>query len=290
MSYSNMKMISSSTNGIHTYTTYELQYHHDKESFFKYFIPILKEEYGLGIDFEEKIGQIKTERTETIKRFLLKNLTPDPSINASNNKSWLKITRSKVAECLAKAILVELEKVFFTCRVSLEEEDPDMPKRGIDNFGFVFKDINGDTTLENIVACEVKTSDSKISPPKVVHNSKDSMYSSCKSFAEIDKRLQKAIAKSIDKLSKSQYLELICEIAVSIETADSLDSIKKKIMVVPFLLRNKVHYTDNDFGKFVTESQTFDKSKIKYFIIKIDYNLAEFGDEVYKALREGIYG
>jgi hypothetical protein len=47
------------------------------------------------------------------------------------------------------------------------------------------------------------------------------------------------------------------------------------------------HYTENDFGKFKTDSDEFDISTVKYFIVTIDYDLSDFGDEVFAALREG---
>ena len=287
MSYSNSTKIFSDSKGQHCYTTYELHYPSEKEAFLDYIIPVLREEYGAGLNFEEKIGHLSPERTEILRKFMLRNNTPDPNVKAPIKQPWLKNTRSKIAECLAKDILVVLENVLFTCRVSLEEEDPDMPKRGIDNFGFVFKELDGNITLENIVTCEVKASDSADSPPAVVHTSQDSMYASCKAFIDIDKRLQKAIAKSIDKLSEGEYLEFVCNVGESIEKGDSLDSIRKKIMLVPFLLRKKQCYTENDFGKFKTDSEEFDVSTVKYFIVTIDYDLSDFGDEVFATLREG---
>ncbi|MDD2402680.1 MAG: hypothetical protein PHD60_10870, partial [Clostridia bacterium] len=133
----------------------------------------------------------------------------------------------------------------------------------------------------------VKASDSKDSPPSVVHSSKDSLFKSCKGLIAIDKRLQKALAKSIDKLSEGEYLELVCNVVSDIECGDSLSSIRKKLMIVPFLLRKKQHYSDKDFGKFRTHFHEFKDSTIRYYIVIIDYDLTDFADEVFTTLREG---
>ena len=53
---------------------------------------------------------------------------------------------------IAKNILKQEDDVEFAARTSLEEEDADMPKRGVDNFGFIFKECAGEFVLEKIVA------------------------------------------------------------------------------------------------------------------------------------------
>ncbi|MGF0110932.1 hypothetical protein [Clostridium sp. SGI.024] len=60
------------------YTTYELNYINQKEEFLRYILPVLKEEYGVGIEFEEKIKNIKAERAENLKKYMLKYLVPNP--------------------------------------------------------------------------------------------------------------------------------------------------------------------------------------------------------------------
>ncbi|WP_252244845.1 MULTISPECIES: hypothetical protein [unclassified Clostridium] len=269
------------------YSTYELNYPKHKEEFLEYILPVLKDEYGVGIEFEEKIKNIKSERTDNLKKFMKKYMIPNPDKNRCETRPWLKNTRSKISEAIAKDILKNIDNVTFTCRVSKEEEDPDMPKRGIDNFGFIFKEDNDNVELCSIVACEVKASDSKDSPPAVVHVTNDSLYNSLLEMCSIDERLKKAIAKSIDKLSDSQYFELLCNIAADIESGENFEKLKNKITIVPFLFRKKEFYTEKDFGKFESNYKDFESSTIKYYIITIDYELNDFADEVYTKLREG---
>lgn len=269
------------------YTTYELNYPKCKKEFLEYILPVLKKEYGIGVEFEEKIKNIKPERIEVLKKYMMKYMAPNPNINFSPNRPWLKNTRSKISEAIAKDILKNVDDVTFTCTISKEEEDPDMPKRGIDNFGFIFKESGGNIELNSIVTCEVKASDSKDSPPAVVHGTSDSLYNSLLDMCNIDDRLKKAIAKSIDKLTDSQYFELLCNIAADIECGENFDNLKNKIMVVPFLLRKKEFYTEKDFGKFESNYKDFESSAIKYYIITIDYELNDFADEIYSRLREG---
>lgn len=271
----------------HNYKSYELKYIENKEEFFNYIIPILKEEYGSGNTLSDKLKNIPSERVEILEKFMTKALVPNPNINTHEKQPWLKNTRSKATECIAKDILNKVEGVFFTCRITEEEEDPDMPKRGLDNFGFIFKNENNDRVLHKIVACEVKASDSKDSPPSVVHGSKDSMFKALKSVENIDIRLIKAIAKSIDKLPEGEYLELISNIAINIEEGQNLENIKNKIMVIPFLVRKKDCYTDKDYGKFKSHYNEFEFSAISSHILVLNYDLNEFSDELFKKLREG---
>lgn len=271
----------------HKYRSYELKYVDNKEEFFNYIVPILKEEYGLGNNLSDKLKNISPERVETLKKFMAKGLVPNPNITTHENQPWLKNTRSKATECIAKDILNKVDGVFFTCRITEEEEDPDMPKRGLDNFGFVFSYENGDILLSKIVACEVKASDSKKSPPSVVHASEDSMFKALKSVENIDMRLTKAIAKSIDKLPEGEYIELIANIAIDIENKQDLGNIKNKIMVVPFLVRKKEHYTEKDYGKFKSNYNEFKFSAISSHILVLDYDLNKFSEELFEKLREG---
>lgn len=286
MTYPCTSCISSLKKGRHKYVTYELEYSTRKQEFLEHIIPVLKEEYGIGVNIDEKIKNINPERTRILKKFLGKNNTPDPSKLAPTNSPQLKVTRGKLPEILAKDLLIRLENVKFTCRASLEEEDPDMPKRGTDNFGFVFKEVDGNISLEYIVVCEVKASESIQSPPSVIHVTKDSMFSALKDLSQLSKRLEKAITKSIDRLPAGEYFELICNIAVDIESQENLEDIKSKIAVVPFLLRKREYWTENDYGKFKTHDAEFDLSTIKYYILTVDYPLTDFADEVYSNLRE----
>jgi len=272
--------------GEHKFITYELDYPAKKEDFLKYIIPVLKEEYGLGITLEEKIRNISSNRKKNIEKFMAKYNTPDPKKLAPKEKPWLKNTRIKFPEVLARDILKTLEKVEFACRISLEEEDPDMPKRGIDNFGFIFKKHDGKISLDYIVSCEVKASDDKESPPSVVHKSSDSMFKSLKNITLLDKRFRKAIASLIDKLSEGEYLELVCSVACDLEKNENLDGIRKKIIAVPFLLRKKECWTENDFGKFATNHNEIECAAIRYYILTVNYDLGSFADEIYEELRK----
>lgn len=269
------------------YTTYELNYISQKEEFLDYILPVLREEYGVGTEFEEKIKNIKPERSENLKKYMLKYLAPNPDKNICEGRPWLKNTRSKISELIAKDLLKKIDDVTFTCRISKEEEDSDMPKRGIDNFGFIFKEIDGNVELSSIVTCEVKASDSKDSPPAVVHSTDDSLYNSLLSMCSIDERLKKSLAKSIDKLTDTQYFEVLCNIAADIEYGENFENLKSKITVVPFLLRKKEFYTEKDYGNFKNKREEFASSTIKYYIITVDYELNDFADEIYTRLREG---
>lgn len=286
MSYPCTVCISNLEKDRHKYITYELEYPNKKVEFLEYILPVLQEEYGCGINVEDKLRNVNSESKKTLIKFLKKNNIPDPAHSAPEGKEWLKVTRSKLPEMIAKDLLTKLDGVKFVCRVSLEEEDPDMPRRGVDNFGFIFREHEGTITLDYIVVCEVKASEAKGSPPDVVHVSSDSMFSSLKDLSQLSKRLEKAISKSIDRLSAGEYLELVCNIAESLENGENLEEVKSKMIVVPFMLRKKEYWTEADYGKFRTNDSEFDLATIKYYIMVIDYPLSNFADEVYHELRE----
>ncbi|CAH0435220.1 hypothetical protein CQ395_17030 [Clostridium neonatale] len=283
--YPNTKVIDEDEKGKHKYITYELEYSEENKEFLNYILPVLKEEYGFGISLEEKLD--KTPRTDIIKKFLAENNVPNPEKHKMPNRPWLSNARSKISECLAKDMLKKIDNVKFTSKIVFEEEDPDMPKRGLDNFGFIFNEEDGKCLLSGIVSCEVKASDSKKSPPEVVDYKEDSMFNSLKSISNIDDRLKKAIAKALTKLTESEYFELIANLVCDLQLSDNLDSIKNKMVVVPFLLRKSEYYTTNDYGKFKTHEYEFGQTTIKYYIVNLNYEINEFAEEIYTKLREG---
>ena len=278
------KVIDSRENGKHKYVTYELEYSEENKDFLKYILPVLREEYGLGINLEEKLGN--TPRTEIIRKFLAENNVPNPQKHQMPKTPWLSNTRSKISECLAKDILKMLDNVKFTSKIVLEEEDSDMPKRGLDNFGFMFDEKDGKCLLSGIVSCEVKASDSKKSPPDVVDYAKDSMFNSLKSVADIDERLKKAIAKALVRLTDTEYFELVANLAFDLQCGDNLDIIKSKMLLIPFLLRKKECYTEKDYGKFTNHVDEFGKTTVKYYIVTLNYDINKFAEEIYEKLRE----
>lgn len=278
--------ISNCSNGENIYKTYELEYSTSKELFLEYIIPFLKEEYGVGKDLGDKIKNISDKRKKTLERFMTKCKSPNPDKSAPDKQVWLKSTRSKLPELIAKDFFIKNHNVKFSSRVSLEEDDPDMPKRGIDNFGFIFDNENGKISLKYIVACEVKASDDKNSPPSVVHKSKDSLFNSLKSITSLDERFCKAIASCIDRLPEGEYVELITSIALDLQEQNDLEGVKKKIIAAPFMIRAKQHWTEEDYGKFISHHYEINCANIAYYIIVLDYDLVEFSDEVYRKLRE----
>ncbi|KEH87958.1 hypothetical protein Z965_05175 [Clostridium novyi A str. BKT29909] len=269
----------------HKFITYELSYLQSKEEYLQYIIPILREEYGIGTQIEKKLSKLSPKSQEKMRRLLAKRSVPDPNIQAPKDKDQLKNTRSKIAEAIAKDILSKKDNVEFSAITCLEEEDADMPKRGVDNFGFIFKQSKGDISLEKIVACEVKASDSSKSPPNVVHSNKDSMYSELLRLSNFDERLQKAIASYFHRLDDEKYCELIADILLKIEENEDLSNLKSKLLVIPFLLRTKKTYSEKDFGKFITNYSEFSDASIKYYIIVIDSELNTFADEIYRKVR-----
>ena len=85
--------------------------------------------------------------------------TPNPAVNLlKKGPTHLNPTRSKIGEVIAKDYLKNELDVSFAGQMSLEEEEADLQKRGVDIFGFIFKEIDGQFELHKVVICEVKVS------------------------------------------------------------------------------------------------------------------------------------
>lgn len=283
MPYNNI--IFSNTIGNNEYITYELSYLKNQEEYLQYILPVLREEYGLGSRIDD-LENLNRERKEKLRKILAKHITPNPQKVTDGRGSQLKITRGKIGEVMAKDLLKKKYKVEFSGRISKEEEAPNMPKKGIDNFGFIFKENSGEIEVEQIVVCEVKASSSKKSPPAVVHSNEDSMYKELLRLKTFDERMMTAIVQAFDRFSVTKYCEIISELLLAIEESDDLASFEKKVLVVPFLLRTSDTYTEDDFGKFVSKASEFGESTIKYYIVVIDTPIENFADSIYEELRK----
>ena len=227
--------------GEHSYIAFQLSYSTDKEAYLEYILPVLKEEYGLGESFEQKTDSLSDDRKEIMRGLVEKYNIPNPSVNPlKSGLTYLKPTRSKIGEVIAKDYLQKNLDVSFAGRISLEEDDADLPKRGVDNFGFIFKEVDGEFELQKVVICEVKASESKSNPPEVVSETKDSLYKSLLELSKGNDRLMKALVKSFDRFDIDKFAALIAELAVDIEKNDELQDIRKKMLIVPFLLRTAV--------------------------------------------------
>ncbi len=272
--------------GQHIYTAFQLKYLDSKDEYLKYIIPVLKDEYGLSESFEKKADSLSDNRKEILRRLVAKYNTPNPQINPlKSGQTHLKTTRSKIGEVIAKDYLNKNLGVSFAGRISLEEDDADLPRRGIDNFGFIFKEVNGQFELEKVVICEVKASESKSNPPEVVSANKDSLYNTLLELSNGSDRLMKALVKSFDRFEIDRYAALIGELLVDIETNDTLKDTKEKMLIVPFLLRTADTYNDKDFGVFYTDPSKFTGPSINYYIMILDVPLSDFGDELYSNIR-----
>ncbi len=270
----------------HLYTAFQLSYSSDREEYLKYILPVLKEEYGLGESFEQKTDLLSDERKELMRGLMAKYIIPNPTVNPlKNGLNHLKPSRSKMGEVVAKDFLQKNLDVSFAGRISLEEDDADLPKRGVDNFGFIFKEVNGQFELQKVVICEVKVSDSKKNPPDVVSVTKDSLYKSLLDLSKGSDRLMKALVKSFDRFDVDKYAALIAELAIDIEKNDDLQETRKKMLIVPFLLRTATTYKSDDFGVFYTNPSEFKGTSINYYIMVVDVPLGEFADDLYSSVR-----
>lgn len=272
--------------GEHLYTAFELSYSSDKEAYLQYILPVLEEEYGLGESFEKKTESLSDDRKELVRSLVAKYNTPNPAVNPlKKGPTHLKPTRSKIGEVIAKDYLKNELDVSFAGRMSLEEEEADLQKRGVDNFGFIFKEIDGQFELQKVVICEVKASESAKNPPDVVSKNADSLYNTLLDLSKGSERLMKALVKSFDRFDVDKYTALIADLMYDIETNDGLQETRSKMLIVPFLLRTATTYNSDDFGIFYTDPSEFEGTSINYYIMVVDVPLSDFGDELYSSVR-----
>ena len=272
--------------GEHLYKAFELSYSSDKEEYLQYIMPVLEEEYGLGESFEKKTESLSEDRKKLVRSLVAKYNTPNPAINPlKKGSTHLKPTRSKIGEVIAKDYLKNELDVSFAGRMSLEEEEADLQKRGVDNFGFIFKEIDGQYELQKVVICEVKASESAKNPPDVVSKNADSLYNTLLDLSKGSERLMKALVKSFDRFDAYKYTTLIADLIYDIDTNDDLQDTRKKMLIVPFLLRTATTYNSNDFGIFYTDPSQFEGTSINYYIMVVDVPLNDFGDELYSSVR-----
>ena len=270
----------------HLYTAFQLSYSSDRETFLQYILPVLREEYGLGESFEQKTESLSDYRKEIMRDLMKRYNTPNPAVNPLNSgRTQLKPTRSKIGEVIAKDYLHKELDVSFAGRISLEEDDADLPKRGVDNFGFIFNEVDGEFELQKVVICEVKASESKKNPPEVVSETRDSLYKSLLELSKGSDRLMKALVKSFDRFDVNKFAALIAELAVDIDKNDALQDTRKKMLIVPFLLRTATTYSDDDFGVFYTDPSEFNGASINYYIMVVDVALSDFADDLYSSVR-----
>lgn len=272
--------------GEHLYTAFELSYSSDKEEYLQYILPVLEEEYGLGESFEKKTESLSDDRKELVRSLVAKYNTPNPAVNPlKKGLTHLKPTRSKIGEVIAKDYLKNELEVSFAGRMSLEEEEADLQKRGVDNFGFIFKEIDGQFELQKVVICEVKASESVKNPPDVVSKNADSLYNTLLDLSKGSERLMKALVKSFDRFDVEKYTALIADLIYDINTNDDLQETRSKMLIVPFLLRTATTYNSDDFGIFYTDPSEFEGTSINYYIMVVDVPLSDFGDELYSRVR-----
>ena len=268
------------------YTAFQLSYSSDREEYLKYILPVLEEEYGIGESFERKTESLSDDRKEIVRGLVAKYNTPNPKVNPlKSGPTHLKPTRSKIGEVIAKDYLKKELNVSFAGRMSLEEDDADLQKRGVDNFGFIFKEVNGQFELKKVVICEVKASESAKNPPDVVSKNKDSLYNTLLDLSKGSDRLMKALVKSFDRFDIDKYTALIADLLYDVNSNNDLQDTRKKMLIVPFLLRTATTYNSDDFGIFYTDPSEFQGTSINYYIMVVDVPLSDFGDDLYSSVR-----
>ena len=131
----------------------------------------------------------------------------------------------------------------------------------------------------------MKASESSKNPPEVVSKNADSLYNTLLDLSKCSDRLMKALAKAFDKFGVDIYAALIGELLYDINTNNDLQNTRKKMLIVPFLLRTTTTYNNDDFGIFYTDPSEFEGTSINFYIMILDVPLGDFGDELYSRVR-----
>ena len=190
--------------------------------------------------------------------------------------------RSRVTEFMSQVLLEhEFGCIFsdnFDKRMNLNFHEADKHVAGVDVTGY--KKINDEFKF---IICEVKASSAKSFPSKTAKD----LYDDVKLNVDDNKRVLREIidvASSIN--AHDEYYEEVIEFLLSItNNNDSVEALKKKVVIIPFLIRNyndkmQSFRWDEEFN-FYNPSDV-NGHEITGYLWSFNYDINDFSKETYK--------
>lgn len=167
------------------------------------------------------------------------------------------IIRSDLGEALNYVLLAQTYRTRFAVNLVADRELVSAPGRGIDAIG-----IEEDADLLRLVFSEVKVSNDKKSPPRVVDGSDDSMHHQHLGHISNRKIAADKIINAANKAKDAETKALFFRAALLFEFEDN----SLQVVAHCFLVRPETCYTPSDFGKFKNNPGAYAPANVRFAI------------------------
>ncbi|GCE17656.1 hypothetical protein [Dictyobacter kobayashii] len=257
----------------HHFRVYEPVVQEDVE----WLYPIAEEYIKLLTHHEAPLTMLKPVTSEavmdllTVQKYMRKASIP------SYKKGNFNVVRSDFGELLCYMLLEKEYKTLFGVKSIFSRELRDAAGRGIDAIGIEMGDVL------TLVLCEVKVSDEKPSPPRVVDYNEDCLSKQHRyHLAHLAEATKDKIWRAALRTRDEDVAELLMAAAIYLEEQE-LD--KLRIVVCNVLIRPKSKYTKADFGSFRTQPVQYDPADIRFLIACVPDNVDVIIKEWYDVIQ-----
>lgn len=242
------------------------------------FSPAVRDYYTNFSELETELNRVLDDdigfSPENIKSCLKDYLELNiPNPNNDSKPEQLKTYRSDFPEILAHVCLQELFNTIIPVNGIRTRERTDLPGRGIDIIGYEMKD-----GICHLIICEIKGSCSSLNPPLCVDGKNDSIANQLLSCVTDRKktfnRLSVLFSKS-DPKHKAHIAKLL--LLWQQEMHD-----KMKVILCPFLVREKSKYKDMDYMFMKDRLDNYSPGIIRFIIICINEDLGRISKKLYE--------
>ncbi|GCE25557.1 hypothetical protein KDA_10410 [Dictyobacter alpinus] len=258
---------------VHHYRVYEPEVEEDKE----WLYPIAEEYVKLLTHHEAPLKKIKLTTDESvldvtsIQKYVRKASIP------GYKKGNFNVVRSDFGELLCYMLLEKEYKTLFGSKSIFSRELRDTPGRGIDAIGIEMGDVL------TLVLCEVKVSDEKPSPPRVVDYNEDCLSKQHRYHLEhLAEATKDKIWRTALRTRDEEVAELLMAAAIYLEE-NQFD--KLRIVVCNVLVRPKSKYTKADFGSFRAQPVQYGPADIRFLIACVPNNVDVIVKEWYDVIQ-----
>jgi hypothetical protein len=242
------------------------------------FSPIVKEYYTNFSDLEAELNKLldddlgfTSQNIESCLKECLEVCIPDPDNDPKPEQ--FKTYRSDFPEILASICLQELFNTLIPVNGIKARERTNLPGRGIDIIGYEIKD-----DICHLIICEIKGSCSSSNPPSCVNGKSDSIANqllSCVTDRKKTLNRLTALFSKCDPNHKPQIGKLL--FLWQREMHD-----KMKVILCPFLVREKSKYKDKDYTFMKDQLDNYSPGIIRFIIICINGDLARISKKLYE--------
>jgi hypothetical protein len=209
---------------------------------------------------------------EGVLQDLLDSLAEAAIPRDASSVTALGIARNEVGEVLAlDAISVVHQYLIPAYRVK-HKEIGSQPSRGIDVLAL--------DESNRVVICEVKVSNSAVSPPAVVGSGKLNMHDETLRRLAGDKAIRAELLWAFKHANDGAQPRLL-KAMLQRRSPEPTPPV-----VAPVLVRTVAVQKATDFGVFRADQEPYQPSPVRFLILRLDEDLDAFGDEVYALARE----